>query len=129
MNATSCGAIEGPWKGSFDIDMETEALTVVGTGLLSFTLEPGSTVEGEATSIGAGFPESDACVVTEISEALAFELNLDPSETSVGVVFGSKRGGTITFQCRSGPPITIPFAVAWGPRPIEVPITTLDACD
>jgi hypothetical protein len=129
MSATSCGSIEGLWHGSFDIDMETEALTVVGAGPISFTLESGHAVTGEAPFVGTGFPESDACEVTDLTEPLSFEITLDPSGSSVTIVFGSKAGTSITFQCRDAPPIAIPFAVAWGPQPIEVPITTLDTCN
>ncbi len=129
MAAKTCGPAAGPWKASFDLSMASEALSIDGAGLTSFTLQPGVTVTGDALYIGTATPETDACEVTDFSEALTYSLTLDPFETSVGVIFGSKKGGTITFVCHGQPPITIPFAAAWGPQPIEVPIVPLGTCD
>lgn len=126
--ANSCGSVEGPWSGAFLLLMDTESMSISGGGSLSFTLKPGETITGTAPFDGSGSVESASCTIVEVSDPLVYEMTLDPSGTSVDVILGSKGGGTITFQCDNDPPITIPFAVAWGPEPLTVPIKPLSTC-
>lgn len=128
LHATSCTGLEGPWNGSFQVHMDAEGMVIDGGGPLDFTLRPGETVTGEALYGGSGYATDADCLITDVTDPLGYEFTLDPSGPSVDVVFGSRGGGSITIACGTDPPISIPFAIAWGPEPLTVPLTPLDSC-
>lgn len=128
VRAHTCSGLRGPWEGQFEVTLAFEKLLVEGTGSFAFTLPAeGFYVEGEAPFSGAG-TTGTACVIASVSGPLRYEITFSPDGRSAQVVMGSHGGETITFICPDTPPVTIPFAVAWGPVPLTVPLTHYEGC-
>jgi hypothetical protein len=103
-------------------------MVIDGGGSLEFTLVPGEKVTGETVFSGSGYTTDSDCTIPGVTDPLGYEITLDPSGGSVELLIGSRGGGSITFACGTDPPITTPFAVAWGSEPITVPIEPLSTC-
>ena len=128
MQAHTCSGLRGPWEGQFEVTLTAEELQVGGTGSFAFTL-PADTfyVEGEAPFSGAG-TAGTVCVVASVSGPLRYEITFSPDGQSAQVVMGSYGGETITIICPDTPPVAIPFAIAWGPTPLTVPLMRYEGC-
>lgn len=127
--AFSCSGMAGPWQGNFDVELQFADIQIGGGGTFDFTVpEDSRHVEGEAPFSGSGTVSDSSCVIQNVSDPLRYEITFSEDGGSVGIIMGSIGGGTITAQCRDDPPITIPFAVAWGPDPLTAPITSYSGC-
>lgn len=127
--AHSCGGIRGPWEGSFDIEMDAGKMTIQGTGPFNFSIQSdGLSIHGEAPFSGAGTVSSANCIILDVSDPLQFEISLKTDKLAMEVLMGSIGGGTLTAQCGKDPPVTIPFAISWGPEPLLVPIYPYAGC-
>lgn len=127
--AHTCSGIHSAWQGNFDLELDFERMHISGAGPFDFTLPAGENyVEGEAPFTGGGAVSATSCVILGVSDPLRFEITFSEDERSASVIMGSIGGGLISIQCPDSPTVTIPFAVAWGPEPLEVPITAYDGC-
>ncbi len=126
----SCSGWRGPWEGRFEVELDFERMHIAGSGPFGFTLPEGQRfVEGEAPFTGGGAVSGQSsCAILGVSDPLWFEITFSPDGRTADVIMGSTGGGTITVQCRHTPPTTIPFAVAWGPEPLTVPVMPYPDC-
>ncbi len=125
----TCSGIHGSWEGAFDIELTDASMHISGSGSMAFTLPPNEfTVRGEAPYSGSGASTNAACVITDVSGPLAFEIMFSPDDSTADVVMGSKELERLTVVCGDNPPVTIPFAIGWGPRPLSVPIVPYSGC-
>lgn len=128
-SARACGDLRGPWEGSFELVLDAGEMVIQGSGPFNFAVPPGEYfVSAEAPFSGGGDVSSTSCVILDVSDSLRFEITIHPENLTADVLMGSYGAGTFTAQCRDFPPQTIPFAVAWGPDPLTVPIIPLDSC-
>ncbi len=127
--ARTCTGIRGPWEGSFNLVMNAGEMTIQGSGPFNFTLSSDRlAAAGEAPFSGSGTVSGHSCTILDVSDPLKFEIILHPETLTAELIMGSTGGGTFTAQCGDEPPVTIPFAVSWGPEPLVVPITLLAHC-
>jgi hypothetical protein len=128
-SAHTCSGIRGPWEGAFQVDLSYGPMQISGSGPFVFTVpEDGSVAHGDAPFTGAGSVAGSTCVILDVSDPLRYEITMAADGGSASITMGSTGGGTITSQCGDNPPVTIPFAIAWGPNPISVPIIPYDGC-
>jgi hypothetical protein len=100
-----------------------------GSGSWSFTVPPDElSVSGEAPFTGSGTVSDSSCIIADVTDPLRFEITFSEDGKTADVILGSRGGGTTTILCRDDPPITIPFAIAWGPTPLTVPLTEYEGC-
>lgn len=127
--AHTCSGINGPWEGAFKVDMTYGPMHISGSGGFQFTVpEDGSVARGDAPFAGAGSVAGSTCVILGVSDPLQYEIAIAADGSAATVIMGSTGAGTITSQCGDNPPVTIPFAIAWGPNPLDVPIMPYDDC-
>lgn len=129
--AHTCSGIRGPWEGTFDVELAAEEMQIGGSGSITFTLPPnGFTARGEAPYSGGG-TFNTACVITNVSGPLRFEITFSPDGSTADVIMGSTGPETLTAVCTDGEEYftwTQPFLIAWGPEPLTVPVTHFDDC-
>lgn len=122
--AHTCSGIRGPWEGTFELDMTYGRMHISGSGPFNFTLPADRlSVRGEAPFTGGGAVSGSRCVILGVSDPLQFEITFSDDGRTANIIMGSVGGGTFTAQCPEQPPVTIPFAVAWGPDPLVAPVT------
>lgn len=127
--AHTCSGLRGPWEGNFEVVMNAGEMSVQGAGPFNFAFPSDEwAVQGEAPFSGGGMVSGANCAILDVSDPLQFEITIEPSEPSADIIMGSVGGGTITVQCGDDPPRTIPFAVAWGPNPLTIPILRYSNC-
>lgn len=124
-HAHTCTGLAGPWEGNVDIAFAVQDLAFTGFGSWSFVLDEGR-AEGEVVIRGSG--EASQCVLTQVSDPLRFELDLNEGGTMARIHMGSVGAGTITIVCPEAPSVTIPFAAAWGNEEFGVPVTLYPEC-
>lgn len=124
-HAHSCSTLAGPWEGQVDLEFSVQDLHFAGSGPWSFTLSE-RRAEGEVMFSGSG--GASECVLAQVSDALRFEIELNESGTAARIQMGSVGEGTMTIACPEAPPVTIPFAAAWGNEEFEVPVVPYTAC-
>ncbi len=123
----TCSGIHGSWEGTFEVELTFESMQIGGTGAIAFSLPPNEfTVRGEAPYSGSG-TTGKSCVIADVSGPLKYEITFSPDGRNADVIMGSTGQETITIVCRDKS-VTIPFAVAWGPEPVSVPITPYTNC-
>lgn len=123
----TCSGIHGSWEGTFEVELTVESMQIGGTGDIAFSLPPNEfTVRGEAPYSGSG-TAGKSCVIADVSGPLKYEITFSPDGRNADVMMGSTGQETITIVCRDKS-VTIPFAVAWGPEPVSVPITPYTHC-
>lgn len=126
--AYSCSGLRGPWQGRFELELTFERMQIGGNGSFAFTLpEDGFYVEGEAPYSGGGTTGRRTCVIADVSGPLRYEITFSRDGRSAEVTMGSVGAESITVIC-ADTSVTIPFAIAWGPVPLTVPITHYDGC-
>lgn len=124
--AHTCAGLRGPWDGTFEVMFTAERLQASGSGTFQFTLPPDSLyVSGTAPYSGSG--AAGRCAIADVSGPLTYELTFSPDGRTVDVIMGSTGAETITIVC-ADMTVTIPFAIAWGPDPLTVPITPYQDC-
>ncbi|MDW8404101.1 hypothetical protein [Chloroflexus sp.] len=124
--AHTCTGLHGPWDGTFEVMFTAERLQASGSGTFQFTLPPDSLyVSGKAPYSGSGV--AGRCAIADVSGPLTYELTFSPNGRTVDVIMGSAGAETITIVCPDIT-VTIPFAIAWGPDPLTVPITLYNDC-
>lgn len=124
--AYTCTGPRGPWDGTFEVMFTAERLQASGSGTFQFTLPPDSLyVSGTAPYSGSG--AAGRCVIADVSGPLTYELTFSPDGRTVDVIMGSTGAETITMMCPDIT-VTLPFAIAWGPDPLTVPITPYNNC-
>ncbi len=102
---------------------------ISGSGLFSFTLPADHlTVYGKAPFLGGGTVSDARCRILGVSDPLQFEITFSEDGHTASVILGSAGLGTITVQCPEMPPATIPFAVAWDPDQVVVPVSAYSGC-
>lgn len=127
--AHTCSGITGPWAGAFEITLSAGQMVITGEGKFEFSLPPeGLSVMGEAPFSGSGSVAGSSCSIPAVNDPLRYEITFYPEERRASVVMGSTGQGTLTVVCREMPPITIPFAIAWGPDPLDVPLLPYGDC-
>ncbi len=124
-HAHTCTGLAGPWEGTVDIAFAMQELAFTGSGSWSFVLDEGR-AEGEVVISGSG--GASQCMLTQVSDPLRFELDLNEGGTMARLHMASVGGGTITIVCPEALPVTIPFAAAWGNEEFEVPVTPYLEC-
>lgn len=124
-HAHSCSGLAGPWEGSVDIAFGVQNLAFTGSGSWSFVLDEGR-AEGEVMVSGSG--GADQCLLTQVSDPLRFEVEMNEGGTAARIHMGSVGEGTITIVCPEAPSVTIPFAAAWGNEEFEVPVVPYADC-
>jgi len=124
-HAHTCTGLAGPWEGTVDIAFAVQDLAFTGSGSWSFVLDDGR-AEGEVVISGSG--EASQCMLTQVSDPLRFELDLNEGGTMARIHMGSMGAGTITVVCPEAPSVTIPFATAWGNEEFEVSLQPYSAC-
>lgn len=124
--AYTCAGLRGPWDGTFEVMFTAERLQASGSGTFQFTLPPDSRyVSGTAPYSGSG--AAGRCAIADVSGPLTYELTFSPDGHTVDVIMGSTGAETMTIVC-ADMTVTIPFAIAWGPDPLTVPITPYNNC-
>lgn len=125
--ASTCSGILGPWNGTFDVELNYGDINIAGMGTFTFTLDENLYAEGKAPFKGSG-TGGESCVITDVTDPLSYEITFSPDGSTAQIVMGSKGAGSLTVVCPDSDPITIPFAIAWGPYPLEVPVTAYEDC-
>lgn len=127
--AHTCSGLKGSWEGEFDVVMAAGKMTLQGAGTFNFTLPTGKySVTGSAPFSGAGTVSGSNCVILDVSDPLQFEVTINPESMRAEIIMGSVGDGAITSQCGDSPPVTVPFAISWGPEPLKVPILPYTNC-
>ncbi len=127
VSASTCSGFLGPWNGAFEIELNYGNIFITGMGTFSFILDETLSAEGKAPYKGAG-TGGESCVITDVTDPLSYEITFSPDGSTAEIIMGSKGAGSLTVVCPDADPITIPFAIAWGPYPYEVPVTTNPDC-
>ncbi len=124
----TCSGVRGPWEGTFDVELVGSDMQIGGSGSIAFTLpSDGLTARGEAPYSGSS-TGGTICAITG-GGPLQFEITFSPDGRTANVMMGSTGGETMTFVCGDDQrSYTIPFAIAWGPEPLTVPITPYGDC-